>query len=133
MRTLVSNYPIVFVQIGPRGNYKTRPAIILGRLALRPGMFKVVVCTTDFCQPLQPNEILLAAGDTWPHPLTKLDRETVVVWDWLEDIQQNEILMIGGRAPNEVVYHVFSNLKRRFGTTDMDLLPVGTHTPLSPP
>ena len=132
MADVLSPRRIVRARIGPRGRYKPRPAIILGRVSRPDGAdkYKVVVCSHDFDrEKLADNEVRLPEGPPWPHPLTKLEEPTVVVVDWLEEIASTEIERQEGEIPHETLLRILQALKCKYKTTDVNLLPAGGHIP----
>jgi hypothetical protein len=99
--------------------------------AASKGTIKVIVCSTDFDPKcLLENEELLPEGPPWPHPLTQLPESTVAVCDWIEDIHESEIQAYGGEIPPSTLRNIYLFLRKRYGTTDVNLLPSGGHTPL---
>jgi hypothetical protein len=126
--TVPKKYGIVYATLGPRGEYKPRrPGIVIGEVISTPSRIKVVVCSTSFGLPLQPNEILLPSGPPWPHPLTGLAKPTVAIWDWLEEIAVDEIEAFGGEIPPIIAVEILKRIKQRWGATDPNLLPRGSH------
>ena len=87
---------IVWVRVGPRGDYKDRPAVVLSQPD-SDGNFLVVCCTSQVGGD-QDNEILLPY-DPVKNAVTKFREPVAAVLDWPERINTKEILRIGGFVP----------------------------------
>lgn len=92
-------------------NLKERPLVIIDATsAIVPGQPINVVCgTTQFDRPLPKNSIELpyARGGHCP---TRLRRMTVVVCDWLREVEQDEILEVGGIVPRYLMKRIVSQI-----------------------
>lgn len=103
---------IVWVKLGPRGGYKKRPAVILTSDAdLDPAeTFFVAAGSSQVTLPIADNEVLLPAGTTSKHPLTKLKRPTVIVCDWIEEVSYSDVFQWGGETPPTALLEIISKL-----------------------
>jgi hypothetical protein len=114
---------IVWVRLGPRGDYKKRPAVVLSDVHdTRPDtIIRIMGGTTDFTKPIRDVEVLLPF---YPppkrHPLTKLRKETIVVCDWIDEVKVADILQFGGFVPGKVLFQMLDKMKQVFGTENVD-------------
>lgn len=115
---------IVYCSLGPRGDYKRRPAVVLG--SGKPdehGMIRVVAASTGgtdgIAKPLPINQLALPHLD-YPrkHPYTKLCRETVAVCDWIVRINIADILDFGGVLPAQDYFKLRMKMQELFGTDE---------------
>jgi hypothetical protein len=92
---------------GDRGEGKKRPMIVATRRVdiLWTGTLIAVVCSTDFSEPLVPNEVRLPS-----HPegrcVTQLRQDTVAVCDWTAEFVASEVHETGGLVPAHLLREI---------------------------
>lgn len=102
---------IVWVRLGPRGNYKPRPAFVLTKYVADPRpdtQIVVMAGSTDFDPEIAPNEVELP-GYPGRHPLTKLNKPCRAICDWVEKIMYGEIEEVKGKLPGSTLYRILNN------------------------
>ena len=118
---------IVWVRLGPRGDWKLRPAVVLHDVPdPKPdSLIRLVGGTTAFTKPLSENEIPLPFHPPPnPHPLTKLKTETIVACDWIVEVENSQIELLGGFVPGSALFRIFERIAILFGTRDPQSIPV---------
>lgn len=108
---------IVWVQVGPRGEYKKRPAVVLSSAAeiKSTGKVDLVVGSTDSHDANK--EIVLPCGPNGTaHPLTRLKKLTYITCDWNETVDKDAILEVGGEVPPTLMLEIL-NKKRHLENT----------------
>jgi mRNA-degrading endonuclease toxin of MazEF toxin-antitoxin module len=94
---------ILWVCLGPRGDYKERPVVVL-TLPDKDGRFRVVAASSQ-ASPGSNNEVELPwASDR--HPLTKLKKRTVAITDWIVAIDMSAVREIKGRVPSKTLVEI---------------------------
>ena len=101
----------IFWAIDPaaRGAGKSRPMIVATRRVdiLRTGVVVAVVCSTDFTEPLTPEEARLPF-EPEGRCVTKLRRDTVAVCDWIVTLPADSIEETGGLVPSDLLREIFA-------------------------
>lgn len=89
---------------GGRGERKKRPMITVSRRVeiRRTGKLVAIVCSTEFTEPLEPNEVLLPS-EPERRCVTQLAKATVAVCDWTTEFNVSDIHETGGLVPAELL------------------------------
>lgn len=102
---------IVWVKLGPRGDFKKRPAVIIETDDEdNPSEVILAAGSTVIGNPLGPNEVVLPYRKAGKHPITKLNRETVIVCDWIESVNPSQILAYGGEVPASTLSQILKKI-----------------------
>lgn len=103
---------ILWMELGPRGQFKKRPAIALCR-PNAAGNF--VVAGGSSSTPAQLGNDEIALPFRLPrHPLTKLSRRTVVDCAWLQEVNVSDVLAIGGQLPPSVLFQIITKVETHY-------------------
>ena len=96
------------IDLGRRGDGKTRPMIVATRRVdiIRSGLVFAVVCSTDFAEPLLPEEVRLPF-EAEGRCVTKLRKDTVAVCDWTVTLPTDSIEETGGLVPAYLLREIF--------------------------
>ena len=106
---------IVWTTLGPRGNYKKRPAVIVSDVSRPPPGTKIhiVAGTTKFDEPLSPLEVKLPSEDRQGgHHSTRLRSPTVIVCDWTEVIDVADIEGYAGVVPASILAEILRKIPK---------------------
>lgn len=106
---------IVWTTLGPRGDYKKRPAVIVSDVSRpAPGTkIRIVAGTTKFDEPLKPLEVKLPSDDRpGGHHRTRLRIPTVIVCDWIELIDVAAIEGYAGVVPDAVLAEILRKIPK---------------------
>jgi mRNA-degrading endonuclease toxin of MazEF toxin-antitoxin module len=92
---------------GERGAGKERPMIVTTRRRdiVRTSQVFAVVCSTDFAEPLGPNEVRLPFAPDG-RCVTKLREDTVAVCDWTTPYPVDRIQRTGGLVPTHLLKEI---------------------------
>ncbi|MGW8255904.1 MAG: type II toxin-antitoxin system PemK/MazF family toxin [Thermoguttaceae bacterium] len=100
---------IVWVRVGPRGGYKERPAVVLSAPDAE-GNINIVVATTQIGNdPIM--EIELPSSSPERHPLTNLNKRTVVCLTWRAEVHKSAIRELGGKCPPTIFAEIVKKLR----------------------
>ena len=92
---------------GGRGTGKERPMIVTTRRAdiIRTRQVFAVVCSTDFREPVGPDEVRLPF-DPQGRCITKLKQDTVAVCIWTTPLPVEQIRMTSGLVPTALLREI---------------------------
>jgi hypothetical protein len=92
---------------GERGGGKERPMIVTTRRSdiVRTGQVFAVVCSTNFEEPLEPDEIRLPSSSEGAC-VTQLREDTVAVCNWTTPFPVAEIRKTSGLVPTSLLREI---------------------------
>jgi mRNA-degrading endonuclease toxin of MazEF toxin-antitoxin module len=92
---------------GGRGGGKERPMVVTSRRAdlIRTDQVFAVVCSTDFREPLEPDEVRLPSNPEG-RCVTRLREDTVAVCNWTTPIPVDQIQRTGGLVPTTLLREI---------------------------
>jgi mRNA-degrading endonuclease toxin of MazEF toxin-antitoxin module len=98
--------------LDPAGaNPKFRPAVIVTPTdeLKKDRTVVVAAATTTFTEPLPENKIKLPWHNNG-HPTTGMRKPTVVVCDWIAEVNYNQIEEIIGNCPTSILFQILVKL-----------------------
>ncbi len=104
MAQKISAGTIVWARLGPRGGYKSRPAVALS-VPDADGNFYVIGGST---LPIAAPELQLELPSSSPvrHPLTRLKKQTFIDLSWFEKIHSSSVCEVGGMCPGPLLVDI---------------------------
>ena len=96
---------------GDRGDGKKRPMIVATRRVdiATTGMVFAVVCSTQFGEPLGPEEVRLPSEPNG-RCVTGFREDTVAVCDWTVNLPVSEVRETGGLVPASLIREIFAKI-----------------------
>jgi mRNA-degrading endonuclease toxin of MazEF toxin-antitoxin module len=94
-------------------NPKCRPAVVITPTeCIVPGSrIDIVAAAGTFSKPLPTNRIPLP-WQRGKHPVTGLYKECVAVCDWLDVVEQSDVVAIAGICPTAVLSKILASIPR---------------------
>jgi mRNA-degrading endonuclease toxin of MazEF toxin-antitoxin module len=107
----ISPGTILWVRLGPRGNYEERPVVAISSPDSDGNLYIVGGSTKHARDP--EREIELPSAPT-RHPLTNLKKTTFVDAGWIVKIHVNDILQTKGRVPATILVDIQDRIRKIF-------------------
>ena len=105
----ISPGTILWVRLGPRGNFEERPSVALSSPDSGGNLYIIPGSTKHARDP--EREIELPSAPT-RHPLTNLKKPTFVDAGWVVKIHVNDILQIKGRVPAIILVDIQNRIRK---------------------
>jgi hypothetical protein len=102
---------ILWAKFGPRGQYKKRPAVVLGEPD-SSGILYVVVGSKKL--PRDPSHGIELPWDHQGRCRTKLKVRTIVDISWRRRIHIDDVLQVGGILPPKILVEIQDAIRRLF-------------------
>lgn len=109
---MIDNIPpgtIVWARLGPRGQYKKRPAVILSSLDADGHFFVIVGSSLD---PINPADGIEIPWNPSGHCRTKMRKRSILDRTWVQTIRPNDIEQIGGILPGTTLAQVYEAISK---------------------